>query len=201
MNVVSNVALAGEGLTRRLAAEAAALRLGDLTADATAIARQCVLDTLGCALAGAGEALTTILLAEMEDQGGAAQATVIGHCARLPAASAALVNGAAGHALDFDDVNMAMPGHPSVAILPALLALAETRRPAAPTCSPPSPPATRCNVGSGGWSRRAITTASAFMRRRRSAASARQLRARICSASMPRRRRPPSASPARRRPA
>ena len=127
MNVVSNVALAGEGLTRQLAAEAAALRLGDLTADATAIARHCVLDTLGCALAGAGEALTTILLAEMEDQGGAAQATVIGHRARLPAASAALVNGAAGHALDFDDVNMAMPGHPSVAILPALLALAETR--------------------------------------------------------------------------
>jgi 2-methylcitrate dehydratase PrpD len=29
--------------------------------------------------------------------------------------------------LDFDDVNLAMPGHPSVAILPALLALAEER--------------------------------------------------------------------------
>ncbi len=37
---------------------------------------------------------------------------------RLPALSAALVNGAAAHALDYDDVNMAMPGHPSVAILP-----------------------------------------------------------------------------------
>jgi len=47
---------------------------------------------------------------------------------RLPALSAALVNGAAAHALDYDDVNMAMPGHPSVAILPALLALAELRR-------------------------------------------------------------------------
>ncbi len=39
--------------------------------------------------------------------------------------SAALANGTASHALDFDDVNMAMPGHPSVAILPALLALSE----------------------------------------------------------------------------
>ena len=38
-----------------------------------------------------------------------------------------MVNGAAAHALDFDDVNLAMPGHPSVAILPALLALAEER--------------------------------------------------------------------------
>ena len=33
-----------------------------------------------------------------------------------------------GHALDYDDVNLAMPGHPSVAILPGLLALAEERQ-------------------------------------------------------------------------
>jgi 2-methylcitrate dehydratase PrpD len=51
----------------------------------------------------------------------------MGHAGRLPVASAAIVNGAAAHALDFDDVNLAMPGHPSVAILPALLALAEER--------------------------------------------------------------------------
>ena len=50
-----------------------------------------------------------------QEQGGAPVATVIGHAARLPVLSAALVNGAASHALDFDDVNLAMPGHPSVA--------------------------------------------------------------------------------------
>jgi 2-methylcitrate dehydratase PrpD len=125
MNVVTNVHIAGEGLTRRLAAQATAIRAEDLSADATALVRQCVLDLLGCALAGASDPLAGILLAEMADQGGAAQATVIGHRVRLPAASAALVNGASGHALDFDDVNVAMPGHPSVAILPALLALGQ----------------------------------------------------------------------------
>src|SRR5262249_14371887 len=36
--------------------------------------------------------------------------------------------GAAAHALDYDDVNVAIPGHPSVAILPGLLALAERQR-------------------------------------------------------------------------
>ena len=38
---------------------------------------------------------------------------------------AALVNGAASHALDYDDVHTMMSGHPTVPVLPALLALAE----------------------------------------------------------------------------
>jgi 2-methylcitrate dehydratase PrpD len=86
-----------------------------------------VLDYIACTLAGAGEELADILRAEMREQGGAPAATVIGHAERLPVLSAALVNGAASHALDFDDVNLAMTGHPSVVLLSALLALAEER--------------------------------------------------------------------------
>ena len=86
-----------------------------------------MLDYYGVALAGADDPLVAILLDELAEAGGAEQAGVIGHKARLPVLSAALVNGAIGHALDYDDVNLAMPGHPSVAILPALLALAEQR--------------------------------------------------------------------------
>ena len=82
---------------------------------------------VGCGIAGASDELVAILLAEMQEQGGDEAASVLGHAGRLPVASAAMVNGAASHALDFDDVNLAMPGHPSVAILPALLALAEER--------------------------------------------------------------------------
>jgi 2-methylcitrate dehydratase PrpD len=39
--------------------------------------------------------------------------------------TAALVNGAAGHALDYDDTHSLMSGHPTVPVLPAALALAE----------------------------------------------------------------------------
>jgi 2-methylcitrate dehydratase PrpD len=113
------------GLTRSLAVRAASLRFEDLPAPVRELARQCVLDYLGCAIAGAGDPLVTMLLDEVAEAGGAAQAGIIAHPARLPALSAALVNGAAGHTLDYDDVNVAMPGHPSVAILPGLLALAE----------------------------------------------------------------------------
>ena len=112
-------------LTRVLAGKASGLGYDDLPAPARELARQCILDYLGVALAGAHDPLVRILLAEMAEAGGSPQASIVGHGVKLPAPSAALVNGAAAHALDYDDVNMAMPGHPSVAILPGLLALAE----------------------------------------------------------------------------
>jgi 2-methylcitrate dehydratase PrpD len=123
----ANVDTSAEDLTNTLVAQARAVRHGSLPDEVRALARQCVLDTLGCTLAGANEELAQILLAEFAEEGGTPAATIIGHTARLPVRAAAVVNGAAGHALDFDDVNMAMPGHPSVAILPGLLALAEER--------------------------------------------------------------------------
>ena len=114
-------------LTQTLAAQASAVIYEALPEPVRELARQCVLDYYGVALAGADDPLATILLDELAEAGGAAQASIIGHQAKLPALSAALVNGAIGHALDYDDVNLAMPGHPSVAILPGLVALAEQR--------------------------------------------------------------------------
>ena len=118
---------AAAGLTRGLAAASCALAYDALPESVREIARQCVLDTIGVAIAGAHDPLVRMLIDEMTEAGGAEQASVIAHPLRLPALSASLVNGAAGHALDFDDVNVAMPGHPSVAVLPGLLALAEHR--------------------------------------------------------------------------
>ena len=125
MNAITD--LRTHGLTRALAEQARALTLAEIPETTRAWARQCVLDYIACGIAGASDELTEILLAEMREQGGKEAASILGHTGRLPAASAAIVNGAAAHALDFDDVNLAMPGHPSVAILPGLLALAEER--------------------------------------------------------------------------
>ena len=119
--------MTAEGLTLRLAERAAATRWEGLPAPARQAAAQAALDFMGCALAGAEEPVALHLGAELADAGGAPQAGVIGRPGRLPVAAAALLNGAAGHALDFDDVNMGMPGHPTVAILPAPLALGQAR--------------------------------------------------------------------------
>jgi len=53
-------------------------------------------------------------------------ATVLGREGSASVAEAALLNGMAGHVLDYDDTTLGpLDGHPSGAVLPALLALAE----------------------------------------------------------------------------
>src|SRR6516162_1044307 len=58
-------------------------------------------------------------------ESGKEAASVAGLDKKVPARAAALANGAASHALDYDDTHFAHVGHPSVAILPAALAVAE----------------------------------------------------------------------------
>jgi 2-methylcitrate dehydratase PrpD len=110
------------------------LSLDEVDADASTAARQCILDWLGCALSGSTEPLAQLLRAEFADEAALAGdsvpgkpglATVIGSRQRLTARSAALVNGSAGHALDYDDTNLVGGLHATTAVLPAALALAE----------------------------------------------------------------------------
>jgi 2-methylcitrate dehydratase PrpD len=102
------------------------LRLRDISGDAQRVARQCLLDWFGCALAGSVEPLSGVLRATMLEPGTRGAGTVLGTMATANARDAALINGAAGHALDFDDTHTAMHGHPTAPILPAALALAES---------------------------------------------------------------------------
>lgn len=114
-------------LTLELVERTAKINGRDLPPDVREIARQCVLDWVGVALAGSGDHLTRVLLGDALSEGGRPAATVVGHAARVAPLQAALINGASSHVLDYDDVNLSMNGHPSAAILPALLALAESQ--------------------------------------------------------------------------
>lgn len=103
------------------------IRYEALPGEAIFAAQHCLLDWLGVTLAGAREPLAVMLREEALADGGNPQATLIGTGERVTTKQAALVNGAASHALDYDDVHLAMSGHPSVPVWPALLALAESR--------------------------------------------------------------------------
>ena len=100
--------------------------LDALPADAVTVAKQCVLDWLGVTLAGAGEDLSKIVRDEVLELGSRPEAAILGTDRRAAAPAAALANGVAGHALDYDDTNLAMMGHATAPVLPAALALAET---------------------------------------------------------------------------
>jgi 2-methylcitrate dehydratase PrpD len=99
------------------------LTQAELPADASMAARQCVLDWFGVTLAGSTEPLAAMLRDEFAAEPGSA--TVFGSPLRASARTAALVNGATGHALDFDDTNLVGGLHATAAVLPAALALAE----------------------------------------------------------------------------
>jgi 2-methylcitrate dehydratase PrpD len=87
--------------------------------------RRAALDTLGVTLAGAGEPAALAVRVVARAEGGTPLCSVIGTSLRTAPTWAALANGTAGHAHDFDDTNFALMGHPSVPLLAAALAAAE----------------------------------------------------------------------------
>ncbi len=115
-----------ESVTRALVEAVRGIRYDEIPPEACETAHHCLLDFLGVALAGSQEPLTEILVGEVVRGEAAREAGIIGRPERATRLTAALVNGAAGHALDFDDTHTAMMGHPSVPVLSALLVLAET---------------------------------------------------------------------------
>ena len=116
------------GLTRRLAENAVSYRYDDLPDNVVQIAKQCLLDWFAVTLAGSREPLTRILFEEVSEEGGNPHATLVGFGQKTSVRQAALVNGSASHALDYDDVVEALRGHPTVPVYSPLLALAEKRR-------------------------------------------------------------------------
>lgn len=86
--------------------------------------RLSLFDWAACGIAGGSEPVSALLRRKAIAESGAGQATMIGG-GRVPASVAALVNGTTSHALDYDDTHFGHIGHPSVAVIPAVLALAE----------------------------------------------------------------------------
>jgi len=116
---------AAPAITRALVERARGISFESAPEDVRTLVRQCVMDTLAVMVVGAAEPVVKILVDEAREAGGTPVSSVFGHDLALPPAQAALINGTAAHALDFDDVNLSISGHPSAVLLPALLALGE----------------------------------------------------------------------------
>ena len=100
-------------------------RFEDCPPAAVDAARRAITDCLGVMLAGSTEPAARIVQAVAQAEGGTPLCTIVGTGRRTGGVWAALANGTAAHALDFDDTNFAMMGHPSAPVLAAALAAGE----------------------------------------------------------------------------
>lgn len=109
-------------------------KLNDFPEEALDIGRRCIVDGLAVTLAGSTQPAGRIVADYAASFGGKPEATVFGRSpTRTGAAFAALINGTAGHALDWDDTQLATSAdrifglltHPTIPPLVAALAVGE----------------------------------------------------------------------------
>ncbi|MFI5612700.1 MmgE/PrpD family protein [Amycolatopsis sp. NPDC051903] len=114
-------------IVQRVAEFAASVRAKGLPPELRDDAARRVLDVLGNSLAATSERPAQAVGALVQEWGGSGRATAIGLGAKLPDPSAALLNGTLAHSLDFDDTHLPSVLHPSASVVPAALAVAESR--------------------------------------------------------------------------
>ncbi len=125
------------GLTKYVAEFVVQTQLADIPPDVIDLGKKSLLDGIGLALAGSKLQTADILQTYMNSLGfNGGSSTVIGASTKLPPRFAAFVNGVAIHVEDFDDTQLAVAKdrvyglltHPTVSVLPAAFAVAQTNR-------------------------------------------------------------------------
>jgi 2-methylcitrate dehydratase PrpD len=115
------------GLSSRVAGQLLGVRFDALGEGAVRAASRALLDAVGVMQAASGLCVEAAPFVDLAvEQGGRAEATILGTGLRVPASHAAFANGALAHALDYEDVFDGAPVHPNAALIPAVLALAQS---------------------------------------------------------------------------
>jgi 2-methylcitrate dehydratase PrpD len=112
-------------LARQIADRIHALQFADISPEALDWTASAFVDTVGCTLAGIQDEGPQTLMRVPGVAAADGPSLIHGTSRRTSILDAALVNGTAGHALDYDDVAGSLGGHPSVMLIPAIIPLAE----------------------------------------------------------------------------
>jgi 2-methylcitrate dehydratase PrpD len=96
------------------------------------IAKNKIIDLVGCIFGGAGTPGSRELVSLVKKWGGKKESSVLAYGGKLPACNAAMANAVMARSLDFEPVeayceNLHAPAHISSTIIPAALAVAESR--------------------------------------------------------------------------
>jgi 2-methylcitrate dehydratase PrpD len=109
--------------TEKVARFVAQTNIEKIPNDVLAAAKTAILDCLGVALAGSHEESARLCAEQVRSEEARGAASVWGHGFKSSATLAALANGTATHALDFD--HGVYLGQPTSGVIPAVMALAE----------------------------------------------------------------------------
>jgi len=88
-------------------------------------ARLCLVDTLACIYAGSKEQQTQKILNALETMQQHGSTYAVDQSRPVSLAAAAMINGVAAHAIDYDDHELHASTHPSAVLISALLAMVE----------------------------------------------------------------------------
>ncbi|MGH6831346.1 MAG: MmgE/PrpD family protein, partial [Methylocella sp.] len=124
------------GLTQEVASFVAKTRYRDLPREVVQLARGFILDGFGVALAGSTDECSRIVQAQIRQMRAKGESAILGAAWSAPAAKAALANGVAGHAMDYDDTQLStskeavygLLTHPTTPVLAAALAIGEKEK-------------------------------------------------------------------------
>lgn len=123
-SAANRITSASAGPTATLAAFVATLDLDRVPRHAVERTKDLVLDHLGVSLYGTLLPWTAMVREMVLAEAGAPQSTIYAS-QRVPMRAAALVNGAAAHAIELDDTHDESLSHPGSAVIPAALAVGE----------------------------------------------------------------------------
>lgn len=99
--------------------------LEDIPADARQKSKWAILDVIAATFAGLQHEVGKTIVDFVQEMGGNPVATVLGNGLRTSPPWAAYANGTLAHAIDYDDINWNVGGHPTAPVVPALLAAGE----------------------------------------------------------------------------
>jgi 2-methylcitrate dehydratase PrpD len=124
------------GVTQEVANFVARTRYRDIPRDVVQLARGFILDGLGVALAGSTDECSRIVQSHIRRANGRGESAILGTALSAPVPKAALANGVAGHAMDYDDTQLStskeavygLLTHPTTPVLAAALAIGEKEK-------------------------------------------------------------------------
>jgi 2-methylcitrate dehydratase PrpD len=114
-------------LSKRLAKYSVELTYEKLPADVVEFTKLCILDYFGSAIAGSDKVPVQMISDLVKEAGGAEQAKLITG-GKSSVMNAALVNGAASHVVELDDIHKGSIIHAATVVIPAALAIAEWKQ-------------------------------------------------------------------------